>query len=201
MKERIIGVVGQIGSGKDTATSFLEKKGFINFSLSDQIRIELRKRGNVNFTREDIQNLGDELRVENDDDYWARQAWEKAITSGKKKLIISSIRHPAEAEFLKNQTNFYLLAVIADQRLRFKRKLESAQRKSDSTRSDDQDILTWEEFKKADDREVKVQKEHSQQVSNVVALADFVIENNGTIEELEEKVYQTLGRIEGEQNA
>lgn len=201
MKKRIIGVVGQIGSGKDTATSFLKKKGFVNFSLSDQIRIELKKRGNVDFTREDIQNLGDELRAENGDDYWAQQAWKKAITSGQKKLIISSIRHPAEAEFLKNQTNFYLLAVVADQRLRFERKLEAARRKPDSTRSDDQDILTWEEFKKADDREVKAQKEHSQQVSNVVALADFVIENNSTIEGLEEKVYQILDKIEGEQNA
>jgi len=201
MKERIIGIVGQIGSGKDTATSFLEKEGFVNFSLSDQIRIELRKGGNLDFTRKDIQDLGDELRAENGDDYWARRAWEEAITSGQEKLIISSIRHPAEAEFLKNQTNFYLLAVIADQRLRFERKLELARRKPDSTRSDDQDILTWEEFKKADDREVKVQKEHSQQVSNVVALADFVIENNGTIKELEQKIHQILDKIEGEQNA
>jgi len=198
MKERIIGIVGQIGSGKDTAISFLERKGFANFSLSDQIRVELKRRGNLNFTRKDIQDLGDEMRSKHGDDYWARQTWQEALESGQAKLIISSIRHPAEAEFLKNQSAFCLLGVVADQRLRFDRKLAAARKNG---RSDDQDILTWEEFKKADERETKEQRKHSQQVSNVLALSDFIIENDGALKDLKQKVNQVLDKIEGDQNA
>lgn len=201
MAKIVIGIVGQIGSGKDTAIDFLEEKGFVNFSLSDQIRIELKKRGNLNFTRRDIQDLGDEMRTKQGDDYWAKQAWEKAMISGQDKLIISSIRHPAEASFLKKQPHFCLLAVVADQRLRFERKLAAVKKNSAFVRSDDQDLLTWEGFKKADERETKEQKEHSQQVSHVLALADFTIENNGPVEEIEEKVKEVLTQIKGDKHA
>lgn len=190
MAKIVIGIVGQIGSGKDTAISFLEKKGFVNFSLSDQIRVELKNRGNLDFTRKDIQSLGNEMREKYGDDYWARQAWKEAFKNGKEKLILSSIRHPAEAGFLKKQKNFYLLAVVADQRIRFERKLAS-------TRSDDQDILTWEKFKKLDDYETKGAGEHGQQVRKTLALADFIIENNGTFEELKKKVDRVLAKIGG----
>lgn len=194
MAKIVIGIVGQIGSGKDTAISFLEKKGFVNFSLSDQIRVELKNRGNLDFTRKDIQSMGNEMREKHGDEYWARQAWKEALKSGKEKLILSSIRHPAEAEFLKKQKNSYFLAVVADQRIRFERKLAS-------TRSDDQDILTWEKFKKLDDFETKGAGEHGQQVKETLALADFTIENNGTFEELKGKVYEVSDQMEGGKNA
>jgi dephospho-CoA kinase len=100
MAKIVIGIVGQIGSGKDTAIGFLKKHGFVNFSLSDQIRIQLKKQANLDFSRQEIQDLGDEMRKKHGDDYWAQQAWKEAIRSGQEKLIISSIRHPAEVTLL-----------------------------------------------------------------------------------------------------
>ncbi len=197
MAKTVIGVVGQIGSGKDTAIGFLKKQGFSDFSLSDQIRVELKKQGRLDFTRKEIQDLGDQMRAKHGDDYWARQAWEQAMASGQDKLVISGIRHPAEVEFVKTQPNASLLAVIADQRLRFERKLAAAKKDPTSVRSDDKDLLTWEGFKKADERETKEQKEHSQQVSKVVAMADFTVENNGTVEELGKKMDEVLAQNEG----
>lgn len=189
MPEKIIGVVGQIGAGKDTTISLMEKRGFANFSLSDQIRIELRKQGNLNFTREDIQKVGNEMREKHGDDFWARQAWNEAQGSGEQKVIISSIRHPAEVEFLKQQGNFSLLAVVADQQIRF-------ERKQSSTRTDDRDILNWKEFREADRRETERLDPHGQLLTETLALADYRIENNGTLTELEQKVCQILAEIE-----
>lgn len=193
MAKVVIGVVGQIGSGKDTAIEFLEKRGFVNFSLSDQIREALKKKGNLDFTRKEIQEMGNKKRREDGHDYWARKTWKKAMESGQEKLIISSIRHPAEVAFLKKQKNLYLLAVVASQRLRYQRKLSS-------TRSDDQDILTWEKFKKLDDYESKGVSNHGQQVEKTVSLADFRVENNGTKKGLQKKVYAVLDQIRGVKN-
>ena len=117
------------------------------------------------------------------------------MTSGQNKLMISSIRHPAEAEFLKKQENFYLLAVVADKRIRFERKLAAAKKDPASTRSDDRDILTWENFKKLDDFENKGQVGHGQQVEKTLSLADFAVENNGTKAELKQKIHKLLAKI------
>jgi dephospho-CoA kinase len=201
MAKIVIGIVGQIGAGKDTAIDFLEEKGFVNFSLSDQIRIELKKRGSPNFTREEIQRVGNEMRAKFGHDYWSRQAWEKAMASGQDKLVISSIRHPAEVEFLKKQPYFYLLAVIAGQRTRFERKRVAAVRNPTSTRSDDQDILAWEKFKQLDDYETKGAAKHGQQVEKTLALADFTVDNNGTVEELRDKIGGVLAQIKGGESA
>ncbi|HUS51897.1 MAG TPA: hypothetical protein VMX77_00340 [Candidatus Bathyarchaeia archaeon] len=193
MTKIVIGVVGQIGAGKDAAIEFLEKRGFVNFSLSDQIREVLKRKGNLDFTREEIQKMANKRRKEEGHDYWAKKAWKKAMESGQEKLIISSIRHPAEVTFLKKQKNLYLLAMVASQRLRYQRKLSS-------TRSDDQDILTWEKFKKMDDYEFKGANGYSQQVEKTVSLADFRVENNGTKKDLQEKVNAVLDQIRGGKN-
>ena len=66
-------------------------------------------------------------------------------------------------------------------------------------RGRDGDPETWEEFKALDDREIAIQAESSQQVEKCLKMADRVIQNEGTLEDLRESiegVLQDLG-IEG----
>ena len=57
----IIGVTGSIAAGKETLTGFFRERGFIYFETSALLKEELSKRG-LTLTRENMQNLGDELR-------------------------------------------------------------------------------------------------------------------------------------------
>ena len=49
-------------------------------------------------------------------------------------------------------------------------------------------INSWEDFKKLDDAELAQSGDHKQQVAECLYLADVIIENNGTIDELKQKI-------------
>ena len=78
MDFKIIGIVGQIASGKGILVKYLtEKLGFIPFSLSLVVHDELKKRGIKQFTRQALQDIGDNLRLQYGDDVLARRTIKK----------------------------------------------------------------------------------------------------------------------------
>ena len=179
MVKLVIGIVGAIGAGKDTAADYLVKKyGFVKFNTSDVLRAALREEGKVEFTREDMQEMSKRLRMEGRD-VLTEKTLEKIYSSGEEAALILGIRLVDGIEYLRNKlrNKFFLLAVEVDQRKRF-------ERKQDSIRSDDQDLQEWNEFKRSDDMEMRGDTGNSQEVGKVMALADMVIENDGRLEEL-----------------
>ena len=108
----IIGVVGQIASGKGILVKYLnEKFGFVSFSLSSIVHAELNKSGIKKFTRQTLQDIGDELRRRNGDDILTRRLYEVIKGQNHDKIVIEGIRNPAEIEFLKKNANFILIGV------------------------------------------------------------------------------------------
>lgn len=77
-----IGIVGQIGSGKGVLSNYLMRKfGFTSFSFSSIVHEELRKKGTTSFTRETLQDIGDDLRKKYGDDVLAKRAIDKIRNS------------------------------------------------------------------------------------------------------------------------
>ena len=188
MKQVVVGVVGPIASGKGELVKTLEIKGFARYSLSERIREELVKQG-FEETRENLQDMGDKLRHRYGDDALVLSTLEKVSKSGKR-VVIESIRNPAEIVSLRQCLDAFILGINASQEKRFEYIL---------ARGRDGDPETWEEFKALDDREIAIQAESSQQVEKCLKMADRVIQNEGTLEDLRESiegVLQDLG-IEG----
>lgn len=186
MLKLVIGIVGAMGAGKDTAADYLvDKYGLKKFNTSDVIREEWRKQGKIAFTREDLQLMSKRLRVEGRD-VLTEKTLEKVINSEDEVALILGIRLVDGVKYLRKKLGrrFMLLAVKADQRSRF-------ERKQNSERSDDQDLQAWEEFIKKDELENTGESGNAQEVGKVVALADKVIENNGSLEDL----YDRLDKI------
>lgn len=189
MAKLIIGITGQLGAGKDTVAKYLESRGFSHCSLSDLIREEACRRGICNFTRTDLQDIGDDLRAEFGPGILAERALERASSGGAKRVVLNSIKNPAELEYLRSQPNFYLLGLVVPRQTRFKRKTESQ-------RSDDGDIKSWKEFLEKDEREMKSsRRELGQQADYCLKHADFIIENTETIEELLAEVDEMLNTL------
>ncbi len=193
-----VGVVGQIASGKGILVKYLTKRlGFVSFSLSSIVHEELKKRRIKNYTRKDLQNIGDELRKKYGQDVLAKRmtkqlgvmsydkpynfnAAASELYISHRRVVIEGIRNQGEIKFLKKNLNFVLIGVKAKRELRFKRLL---------SRGKPWDPKTWVDFVKVDRRDLGVgQKRSGQQVGKCLTYCDYVLTNNKDLKDFQRKV-------------
>ncbi|HWU24717.1 MAG TPA: AAA family ATPase [Candidatus Paceibacterota bacterium] len=172
----IIGITGTIGAGKGTVVDYLKEKGFAHYSVRDVLMKEIEKRG-LPPDRDSMRTVGNELRALHGPDYFVKTAFEQAEAE-EENALIESVRAMAEAEFLKSN-GALLLAVDADRRLRYER----IQARGLST--DHVDFDTWVAQER---KELTSADPNGQNIIGVMLEADYLIENDGTLEELHQKI-------------
>jgi dephospho-CoA kinase len=170
---RLIGLTGTNASGKGEAAAFFMGRGFTYFSQSDVIRDELRQK-NLEPTRDNLIREGNELRQRFGPDILARRVMDKVTGDS----IIDSIRNPSEIEYWRIQGNFILLAIDAPVEVRFQRAV---------SRGRDESAASIEDFKAKEDQE-KTRDRMAQQLETCVRMADFLILNDGTLEDFHKKL-------------
>lgn len=174
---RLIGLTGTNGAGKGEVAAYFGKKGYAYFSLSDLIREELIKKGKE-VTRSNLIKMGNELREKGGYDILARLVMKKL----KDKAVIDSIRNPKEVEYLRKQKSFILVAVDAPVDLRYQRAKKRGRVESASTLHD---------FIKKEAEEM-TNLEKGQQLQNCMKMADFLVINDGSLEDLHQKLEELL---------
>lgn len=185
-KPLIIGVCGAFGSGKSTAAAFFELKGFKKIILSGFLEKEADKRGIKKVTRKVLQDIGNEWREKYGRAILAKKTIEEILKGNFDKVVIDGIRNVGEIEYLQKVSDFTLVAVILDRKVRFKRLEKLKKRES----------LTWELFKKLDSRDSGLnEKETGLHVDKCIAMADYSIENNGSEEEFKNKLEKLLNKL------
>jgi len=167
----IFGVTGYYGSGKDVVAKYLESKGFIHYTLSDEIRFELKERG-IEITRENLIKLGNELRAEIGPNVLANKIIQRLDLN--KNYIITSIRNPFEALELKKLNNFKLISLEGPIEQRFERV---------KARNREEDPKTIEELREKEKIE-ESSIETELRLHKVRELADIKINNDSTLEYL-----------------
>lgn len=181
----IIGITGTIGSGKGTVVEYLTKnKNFLHYPVKDFVTKEIKKR-KLKVNRESMRIVANELRKKNYPSYIVDSLYESAKKDGRN-AIIESLRNIGEVKSLQQKGNFFLFAVDADPKLRFKRiKL----------RKSEKDNVTYKEFLEGERKEMQNTDPNKQNLKKCIDMADFRFENNGTIEELYGKVEKVLDEI------
>lgn len=174
---RLIGLTGTNGAGKGEVAAWLAKKGYSYFSLSDEIRAELQKRGKP-ITRDSLIAMGNWLRQRYGSDILARRVMKKV----RGKAVIDSIRNLAEVAYLRRQEGFLLIAVDAPVELRYKRIRRRGRAESASN---------LEEFI-AKEKEEMSGTAREQQLSRAMARADVTIMNDSTRAALRRKIEAIL---------
>ncbi len=177
IKTRLIGLTGTNGSGKGEVASFFVKKGYAYHSLSDIIREELRKQGQK-ITRDNLIRMGNLMREQFSADILARRVMKKV----KSHAVIDSIRSPKEIEYLKKQGGFILISVDAPPETRYERVRKRGREESAST---------LQEFMAKEAEEMTTQ-EKGQQLLACMKMADYTIQNDGTLQELHKKLEEFL---------
>lgn len=174
---KIIGLTGTNAAGKGEAADYLVKKGYAYFSLSDVIRAVLRQQGEE-ITRDNLIKTGNALRENSGADILARLIMKEV----KGKAVIDSIRNPKEIEYLKKQRHFILLAIDAPLKIRFSRA---------QSRGRNESAASLHDFA-AKERKEMTHNEKGQQLMNCMAMADFTIQNDGTLAEFHKKLEELL---------
>ena len=175
----VIGLTGPNASGKGEAALYLKSKGFIYHSLSDVLREEAKRSG-VQPVRENLINLGNELRRKNGASFLAVRII-KGLTKTEDH-IVDSIRNPSEIQALREIDDFVLIAIDAPIETRFKR---SVKRKRPG------DAGTLEGFIEKEGEE-NIDALENQQLKRCLNMADRLIINDSTIEGFHRRIDETI---------
>lgn len=173
--KNIIGITGAFGSGKSTASSILEKKGYKKIELSSYLEEKAIAR-KLPVTRKTLQDLGNEMREKSGPGVLMQLALKDQKNAGK--IVIDGLRNLGEVELLKKRGGV-LLAIVTDRDLRFERLRKLKRREK----------LTKSLFEQLDLRDLGVnEKITGLQTAYCIALADVFVDSNSSIEEFEEKI-------------
>ncbi len=187
---KVVGLTGTIGSGKEVVKEFLEKNfNTATVTLSSLLKEESLIKKGIKITRDIRQNLGNELRKQYGPEILVKIAI-GFMPRNKDLLVIDGLRNPAESDFLKKNfgENYKLVGVDAPKEVRFDRTLK---------RGKESDPKTFEEFLQVDERDQgKGEPSYGQQVGECMQMADFVVDNSGTMEELKRKLQELLKVLE-----
>jgi len=176
----IIGVTGCYASGKDTVGDYLKGQGFLHISLSDMIRVELRRQKKP-ITRENLIMMGNKMR----EDFGNGALAHKAVLAFEefKNHVVTSIRHPEEINTLRQRKDFVMVFVDAPLEIRYNRTLARA-REGEKTTSLD-------EFKANEEREMHGDGA-GQQLLRCKQMADIILRNDADISALHAKLDKIL---------
>ena len=186
LKSIVFGLTGKNASGKGTVAEILKKKNFTYHSLSDSLRDELKSLKKEE-TRENLIDIGNKLRQKGGPGVLADKLIPKL--NSENNHIVDSIRNPLEVISLRKETllrRFFLISVDANSRLRYDR-LCSRGRIGDTD--------SWEKFVEQEKKEENNDDPNKQQLSRTMEMADYNIDNSGTLEELEAQVNRIISSL------
>jgi dephospho-CoA kinase len=178
----VIGLTGMPGSGKSlVVVETARELGYAVVVMGDVIREETAKRG-LELSPKNVGKVMLELRAAGGDNVIAEKCIPKIESQKKAKVIVEGIRSLHEANVFKTHfAKFALMAVHSSPGTRYKRLYSRG-------RSDDPNC--WELFYERDTRELGVG------IGNAIALAEFMVINEESKNEVKEKVKETLKRVE-----
>lgn len=181
-KKIILGLTGQIACGKGVIKNFLiEKYQASDYRFSTVLR-DVLIRLDIEQSRKNIQKVSTFLRQTFGEDTLAKAMAKDARNDSSSFIVIDGIRRLADIAYLKDIPGFFLISVEANEQVRYKRVLERNENPGD-------DKKTFEEFLEDDAAETE------QQIPETMKSADFVINNNGTWDELWEQIHQLVKKV------
>lgn len=178
-----LGLTGPNSAGKGvTAEHLVRAHGYHARSLSDVLREEAARRG-LEPVRAVLIPLGNELRHARGPGALAEMVLDSLVPPA----LVDSIRNPHEVAVLRRLPGFRLISVDASLRVRFERSLRRR-------RAGDPETL--EEFVAREEQE-NSSDPAAQQLRATAALADAVVLNDGTLEDLHARVDALLESLGG----
>ncbi|MFA6184352.1 MAG: AAA family ATPase [Parcubacteria group bacterium] len=179
MEKIIIGLVGEIASGKGTVVKYLtEKYGASNHRFSTMLR-DILDRLHIKHSRETLQQASSMLRNTYGENILAKVMAGDTKEDKNKIVVIDGIRRVEDIEFLKKNPDFKLVFVDVSLEKRYERIVKREENSDDKNK-------TLKDFK------FDAQREAELTIAGLREQADVILDNNGTLEELEKQIEELL---------
>jgi dephospho-CoA kinase len=175
MSKIIIGLAGEIASGKGTAAKYItEKYKGSSHRFSTMLR-DVLDRLYIEETRENMANLSTMLRKTFGEDIIAKVMFHDVKNDESEIVAIDGVRRMADIKYLKELPKFKLVYIDASLENRYERIRMRGENPDDNKK-------TFEEFKKDHELETELQ------IKDLKNYADYAIDNNGDLTHLNEQI-------------
>jgi dephospho-CoA kinase len=176
-KVKVIGAVGQNGSGKDEVLKYLRLKYNVPFLSTGDVVRDIAAREGAEPTRDNLGKISDRYFREFGKGYFVKLLADKIRRTGWKVAGISGIRSLNDVSVLKDifGKDFILINVyITDPHVRYKRM---------TTRGEGRDPHSYREFLSQDKAE-----EELFSLKEAEQMADYSLNNDGTLDDLHREI-------------
>ncbi len=166
----LLAIVGQPGSGKDTAADYIANRyGFSHISSGDVLREYITNNNMGNLERANLQRVVTKLRAEYGNGVLVDLILREMDQNSK--IVVSGLRHPEEVG-LVSKAGGALISIVSSAKRRYKRSIE---------RNRTGDNISFAEFKRLEEVE---NQGGSWDIGEVIRMADYSIVNDGGYEDL-----------------
>lgn len=182
MTKVILGLAAELAGGKGTVAKYIiEKQDGSSSRFSTMLR-GILSRIYLPDSRENMQDLSTILRQKFGEDTLAKVMAEDVRNDAHEVIAVDGVRRPADIKYLKEIPGFKLIYIETSIENRLERIKKRGENPDDATK-------TLEQFKKDQegeaDAQIRSMKEH----------ADFVVDNNGTLEDLYKQIEEIIIKI------
>ncbi len=179
MQKKIIGLTGEIASGKGTVAEYIKKNYNGSIHRFSTILRDVLDRLYLDQSRENMQKLSTTLRKNYGQDLFSKVISQDVKNDSAKVIAIDGIRRESDIEYLKKIDGFRLVYLEADLEIRYKRLIKRDENSDDQNKA-------FEQFKKDHRGESELQ------IKELKNIAGEVIDNNGIMESLYQQVDKIL---------
>lgn len=183
MKKMIIGLVGEIASGKDVTKKYLEEHYGASCHKFSAILRDVLKRLYMPITRENMQNISTILRQTFGEDLLAKIITEDVKNDIHEVIVIDGIRREDDIIYLKSLPDFTLVRIKVEAKTRYERLVKRRENADDATKNYEQFLADG-------------QKETELKIPEVMALADYELDNNGDLKNLYGQIEKMVIKLE-----
>lgn len=181
---KILVFVGMSGSGKTTAIDYLTEKGIPKIYFGGIIYQAMREAG-IEITPESQQRFREEIRQKEGKDFVIKRVLKEIqdlINAGQKRIVLDGLYSWTEYKILKKAypTETTVVAIILPRALRHHRVAERPDRPFNAQEINERDWSELENLEKG----------------APIAIADYYLENSGSISDLHKQLEQLLKDID-----
>lgn len=181
MEKKIIAIVGMSGAGKSETASFFKKKGFPVLRFGDETDLGLKELG-MSLTEKNERWYREKVRKELGMAAYAIRIKPRVDKEAEKSnvVVLDGLYSWEEFTYLKKKfPDIILLCIYASPKIRYERLNRRKIRGIDAKTARKRDIAELEKLNKG----------------GPIAIADYLIENNKTLSDLEKKLEFFLSSI------
>lgn len=177
--KKIIGLVGEQGSGKGYVAKYLQEKVDADiYRFSTPLR-DVIQRLHCEISRDNMVKTSKALRDALGQDLFSKALYTDIKKSGKNFIVVDGVRRWDDLNFFKSLKNFILVSIEVAPEVRYERLVKRAENEGDTDK-------TYEDFLKDHKKETEIA------ITEIMKTADIKIDNNGDIDNLIKQIKRNI---------